>query len=381
MFMTHLGSRRQLRHERETETFRLNLEQLCEQTGLEAVADTDTLAYYAERMPREAAERLLASMTTQMIRARAFDAFRLYNHFPVAIDGSQICTFDHEPWPGCPHRKHQNGTIEYFAYVLDAKLVTPSGMALTLATEMLTNEGRQEFDKQDCELKAFVRLAEKLHRLFPRTPLALLLDSLYANQNVIRLIESHRWKYLIRFKEGAMPERFAETQALMKLQPQNTKQAEWKQTTQTFHWVTGLPIAEFAPNVIECREVTKENEATTFVWLTNFHVCKNRVQNIANQGGRLRWKIENEGFNVQKNAGYHMEHPFSEHPNGFCVFYLFLLIAHYLSQLIHHGSLIESLVHAYGSAKNFARRLAESLRNWLVPADLPLPGQIRFQPP
>lgn len=286
MFMTHLGSRRQLRQERDTEAFRFNLEQLCGQKGLETVADTDTLAYYAERVSRKAMEQLLASITTRMIRTRAFDAFRLYGYFPVAIDGSQICTFDHEPWPGCTHRKQKDGSIQYFAYVLDAKLVTP-GMALTLATETLTNEGHEEFDKQDCELKAFERLVEKLHRLFPRTPLALLLDSLYANQNVIRLIESRQWKYIIGFKEGSMPERFAETQSLMKLQPKNTKRVGVKQATQAFRWVTGLPIAEFTPNVIECMEVPKEKEATTFVWLTNFHVCPNNVQNIANQGGRL----------------------------------------------------------------------------------------------
>ena len=33
--------------------------------------------------------------------------------------------------------------------VIDAKLVTPGGLALTLATEMLTNEGHDVFDKQD----------------------------------------------------------------------------------------------------------------------------------------------------------------------------------------------------------------------------------------
>jgi hypothetical protein len=45
-------------------------------------------------------------------------------------------------------------------------------------------------------------------------------------------------------------------------------------------------------------------------------------------------------------------------------------------------ALIEKLLaKSFGSAKNFARRLAESLRNHLLPDDLPLPGQIRFQPP
>ncbi len=52
-----------------------------------------------------------------------------------------------------------------------------------------------------------------------------------------------------------------------------------------------------------------------------------------------------------------------------------------ISQLILHGSLIRDLARTFGSARNFARRLAESLRNRLVPENLPLPGQIRFRPP
>ena len=115
--------------------------------------------------------------------------------------------------------------------------------------------------------------------------------------------------------------------------------------------------------------------------LENILASINRVQHIANKGGRLRWKIENEGFNVQKNDGYEMEHPYSERPNGFRVFYILLLMAHYISQLILHGNLIHALAKRFGSAKNFARRLAESLRNHLVSEDLPLPGQIRFRPP
>jgi hypothetical protein len=137
-------------------------------------------------------------------------------------------------------------------------------------------------------------------------------------------------------------------------------------------------VAEFTPNVIFCVDQPKGKAATRFVCLTNFRVGSNNVTNIANKGGRLRWKIENEGFNVQKNGSYAMQHPNSEHPNGF---YLLLAIAHYLTQLILHGSLIRSLARKFGSARNFARRLAESFRNHLLPADLSLPGQIRFQPP
>jgi len=381
LFMMHLGSRRQMRYERLSDSFGKNMGQLSGQTGIDLVADPDTLAYYAEKVDYKAVEKVLAGISVSLIRKKALDPFRLYGYFPIAIDGSQICTFNHEPWPDCPHRKLSNGSIQYFAYVLDAKLVTPCGMALTLATEMLTNEGNNEFDKQDCELKAFPRLVEKLRTLFPRTPLCLLLDGLYANQNVIRLTEANSWKYIVTFKEGSMPERFSETLSLARLQKDNQLQVKEKTRTQSFQWVDQLPVAEFTPNVVFCEENPENKEATNFVWLTNFHITKNNIQNIANKGGRLRWKIENEGFNVQKNDGYEMEHAYSEHKNGFRVFYTLLLIAHYITQLILHGSLIRALAKSFGSAKNFARRLAESLRNHLVPNNLSMPGQIRFHPP
>lgn len=51
-----------------------------------------------------------------------------------------------------------------------------------------------------------------------------------------------------------------------------------------------------------------------------------------------------------------------EHPNGFTIFYLLLLVAHYIPQLILHGNLVESLRKTFGSARKFAKRLAESMR-------------------
>ncbi len=381
LFLMHLGSRRQLRFERLADEFTRNLAKLSGQHQVDTVADPDTLAYYAQRIPVQDMERLLAWITKTLIRAKVLDPFRLRGYFTIAIDGSQICTFDHEPWPDCPHRELSNGALQYFAYVLDAKLVTPCGMALTIATEMLTNEGHELFDKQDCELKAFPRLVEKLHEFFPRTPLCLLLDGLYANQNVIRLIESNGWKYIITFKEGSMPERFPEAGTLAAMQKDNRLTVEQPDRVQHFQWADQLPVAEFAPSVLFCREHLVDKDEHLFVWMTNFYLARNNVADTANKGGRLRWNIENQGFNVQKNNGYEMEHPYSEHPNGFRTFYILLLIAHYIAQLILHGNLIQSLSKTFGSAKNFARRLAESMRNHIVPDHMAMPGQIRFQPP
>ena len=136
--------------------------------------------------------------------------------------------------------------------------------------------------------------------MFPRTPLCLLLDGLYANQNVIRLIEEKRWKYMITFKEGSMKERFAEAVSLGRLQKDNRLEVQRLKARQRIAWVVNLTVAEFTPNVLFCQEQPDEGKVTDFVWLTNFHLHKRNVENIA-KGGRLRWKIENEGFNVQKN--------------------------------------------------------------------------------
>ncbi len=71
-----------------------------------------------------------------------------------------------------------------------------------------------------------------------------------------------------------------------------------------------------------------QKQSTKFKWLTNFEMNSGTVNDLANNGGRLRWKIENEGFNVQKNDGYNLEHAYSRDPNARKVFYLLLQIAH-----------------------------------------------------
>ena len=54
--------------------------------------------------------------------------------------------------------------------------------------------------------------------------------------------------------------------------------------------------------------------------------------------GRRRWKIENEGFNEQKNGTYCISHLCSRNENGLKIHYYFIQIAHILRQLLENGS-------------------------------------------
>jgi len=78
----------------------------------------------------------------------------------------------------CLTRTHQGKTL-YYHPVLEAKLVTPKGLVFSLMTEFIENPG-DKVSKQDCELKAFYRMAERLKARFPRLPLLLSLDGLFA---------------------------------------------------------------------------------------------------------------------------------------------------------------------------------------------------------
>ncbi len=91
---------------------------------------------------------------------------------------------------------------------------------------------------------------------------------------------------------------------------------------------------------------------------------------------------------MQKNSELNLEHAYSR-GGHWGVYYYLLQIAHILLQLLERGSLLlklaqeqgkSSAVGLFGSLKNMALRLLESLRNlaWPEEAFKPAKMQIRF---
>ena len=64
------------------------------------------------------------------------------------------------------------------------------------------------------------------------------------------------------------------------------------------------------------------------MYITNIHQTNENVATTADSG-RLRWKIENEGFNTQKNLGYGLDHKFPR------VSYLAMQNYYQLCQIAH----------------------------------------------
>jgi hypothetical protein len=358
----------------------------------------DTLNYAFARGSVAEVQDVVTDMVATLIRRKLLYPERLDDHYYiVAVDGTGFLTYAERHCSQCLTRTH-HGHTSYYHPVLEAKLVTPSGWVFSLMTEFIENPGEQP-TKQDCELKAFYRLMRRLKRRFPRLPICLTLDGLYAGGPTFALCERYQWKYMVVLQDADIPYINSEFAVLSELEPHQRLRFETGtqfEIEQDLRWVNDIAYVdsdntEHTVAVIQCRETQPKKEhqdkTTSFKWVTNFRVTADNVVTLANQGGRLRWKIENEGFNVQKNGGYALEHRYTEDPIASKIFYLLLQIAHLLAQLIERGSLFRrAFPKGVGSAKNIAFRLLEAWRNLrlhplAVQSMLDARIQIRFAPP
>jgi hypothetical protein len=373
MFLCRLGARRQINHLlRGNGPSTAKFQALF---GVESCPHGDTVnTLYARLDPAEMQE-VVTGMVETLIRKKVLYRYRLLDHyFLIAMDGTGRLTFPERHCAHCLTQTH-NGKTTYYHPILEAKLVTANGLAFSVMTEFIENPGEKP-SKQDCELKAFYRLAKRLKQRVPRLPICLLLDGLFAGGPTFALCDQYRWKYLVVLTEDDLSSVHQELDALMPLAPENHRTVHTgvqQEIKQVFRWMNDISYLdsekrEHILSVMECLETCPdpkgERKTTRFKWITNLTVKTNNICILTNQGGRLRWKIENEGFNIQKNGGYALEHAYSRHPIAAKVFYYILQIAHILAQLTEHGSLFRKAFPAgVGSAKNMAFRLLEAWRN------------------
>jgi hypothetical protein len=139
--------------------------------------DTFTATYKRLKVPE--VQEVVTTTVKTLIRKKVLDRYRLLTRcFLISIDGTGMLTF---PERHCPHylTVTHHGRTTYCHPVLEAKLVTHDGFVFSFMTEFIENPS-QYHSKQDCELKAFYRLAGRLKQTFPRLPICLLLDGLFA---------------------------------------------------------------------------------------------------------------------------------------------------------------------------------------------------------
>jgi len=390
LFLCKLRSRRQLDYQLNTDGPEVlnNLNRLAGTAQVSRPVNR-TLEYFVGKIGTAPVAGLRQRMNQRLIRMKALDAARLLGRFVVLIDGSGYLVFHCRHCDHCLTQRHGETTL-YMHQVLEAKLLGPAGTVVSIATEFIDNRdaqgtsagASQEQVKQDCELKALRRLLAGLRAEFPQLRICLGGDGLYACGEGFQFAKDYHCDYIYTFQPGRLPALWHDFQGLLQLCPD--QQVIWttpQGVRQVYRWVNDLQYTDSAGrawtfNAIACTETKANGDKSQWSWLTSLEVSHATVVAAATQGGRARWREENEGFNTQKNSGLNLEHAYSH--TCWATYYFLLQIAHLLLQLVEKGSLLRQLaqqqgkrtaVELFGSLKNIAQRLLESLRYRPWPAE------------
>ena len=298
---------------------------------LEEIPHYDTINNVFENIEIEELRKIQKYMVITLIRSKMFDKYRYKGkYFQIVIDGTGIMSFKERHCKHCLKRTYNKGTEEektiYYHYVLEAKLVV-GDIVISLDSEFVENE-KEDIEKQDCEIRAFYRMAKRIKKEYPKLPIIISGDALYACEPVITTCKENKWEYILRLKEERLKLLGEEIKCLEKAE----KQEEIKYWNNLKY---GEVRTEKEANVIKYYEKKKEI-ITEFMWITSFKITEKNKKELVYYG-RQRWKIENEGFNMQKNGTFDIEHIYSMNYNAMKAHYFFIQFAHTIRQLLEKG--------------------------------------------
>lgn len=185
---------------------------------------------------------------------------------------------------------------------------------------------------------------------------------------------------MIRYKEGRIRSIGEEFEAIKKIEETNvSKKDKDGEREDNIFWTNELSYNERLVNLIEFVDAEDGKGEKRYVFITNIKVTKKNAQALV-AAGRSRWKIENEGFNKQKNLIYAIEHINSYNYNAMKNHYLLTQIADILMQLYTKGAKVFKIIKK--TIKDISSHLLEALRTKILTDEdmlsLAKPRQVRF---
>lgn len=257
----------------------------------------------------------------------------------------------------------------YYHKVLEAKIVLSDTVMISLGTEFIENE-KEDVSKQDCELNAAKRLFEKIKKDYPRLPVCIQGDVLYAAESIMGLCRSkYHWEYLLTQKDTRQKNVDEGFEWIKSGEGATRKTGCLKEKGTAFYanHVEEVAGKKEVMNVFEYEYEKKDKEGNKqsirFQWISSLELTNRNLEEMI-LAGRGRWKIENEGFNNQKNGLYRIEHLNSKNSNAMKNHYLMTQIADILMQLyLAWNPYIKELKQ---SIKNTSSGLLESFRGLKV---------------
>ena len=364
--MCEIKSMQGLTRELNTKESIKNIAQICG-LKLEEIPHCDTINDVFENIKIEELEEIRKYMINKMIRNKMLDRYKIRDkYYHIIVDGTGLATSRKKYNKNClvKNKADKNGKEyqEYSTYVLEAKLVVGE-MVFSIGSEFVENED-EKVTKQDCEINAFKRLAKKIKEEYPRLKIIIGADALYASKPIIDICKANGWKYIIRFKEGKIPTLYNEFKTVVERENESNKD--------NYEYVTKLDYQEEKVNIIK---YTDKKENSEFVYMTDLPISDKNIEATIGVG-RKRWKIENEGFNIQKNRTFDIGHLYSKNQIAIKAHYLMIQIAHILRQLLERG--IKEIKELALKLKEISQTLKQELISTITNLEVHKKVQLRF---
>lgn len=365
MFVYQTGSRRETNRTMSRIMFE-NLKAMFPE--LETLPHADTLARLLEVIDVSEIQECMVELLKDLIKRKKFKNYLLKKNYLIAIDGTQKFYLNYQWDDKCLYRNvgSETKTEQYYVYVLESVLILSNGITLPLYSLFLDNKDWIKGEtKQDCEQRAFYRLAKKIKKLFRNSRITIVVDGLYACGPVIKTCLENKWNYMIVLKEDCLKTVWEDAKGLMKLEPENSLHVKWGDRDQEYRWANhieyefndGKRTRYLILHVVTCHETwlqehnrstgKVEQKETRYAWLSSKPLSERNVFERCTKIGRYRWKIENNIL-TEKHHGYNYEHCYSYTWNAMQGYHYLMKIGRLLNVLAVNSELLAEKVEALG---------------------------------
>lgn len=350
-----------------------NLSKICGQ-HLAELPYWETIQDVFENIKLEELRSIQKYIVKALIRSRMFDKYKFNGCFQLLFDGTGLSNHNYNLNDNCLIRKHKDGKISYYKYVLECKLVV-GNIVISLDSEFIENKKMlTEKQKQDCEINAFKRMVTRIKKNYPKYKFIITGDGLYATSPIINICEKNKWNYIFNLKPDRLKDINQSFEGNIKLNNETSLKNYYLSTNIEYkkHF---LNVFKFVENIKNKK--TSKITTTTFRYISNIEVHNKNIINIVNLG-RKRWKIENEGFYTQKHRTFDITHLNSRNINSMKAHYFFIQFAHTIRQLLEQGNLLTKSLKL--KIKEVSRFLVDTLTSITISdlIEVNLNFQLRF---
>lgn len=269
-------------------------------------------------------------------RGKALESFVFYKGcYLLSLDGTGYFSSSSIHCESCLEKVNKRtGEVTYHHQVLGAVLIHPNHReVIPLAPEPIRKQDGKK--KNDCERNASKRSLEQIRNAHPHLKLVVVEDGLASNAPHIRELQRLGMHFILGVKPGDHTFLFEQVRAASDAGRRIT--LTWTEEDGTrcqIAFVNDLPLNEsnqdLRVNWLSYTEYdAKGHEQQHFTWVTDFWINRGIAPWLV-QGGRCRWKIENETFNTLKNQDYHYEHNFGHGKKNLSVVFAMLMMLAFL---------------------------------------------------